>query len=76
MARSSIPDIASDPEKGILKVSAFHTVLFDFEIQDTFVLTCFLGLMIISLISSKRNSGWTWMMRLPFISSKILLMTV
>ena len=73
MAGSNIPDIASDPEKGILKVtSSYHPFcvrdikLFSFPCYDFGCLAC----------SFKRSLDWTWTMRPAFTFSRILSMRV
>ncbi|GER33568.1 phosphatidylinositol 3-kinase [Striga asiatica] len=56
MAGSNIPDIASDPEKGILKVKiSINSVLL-------------LGF----VLPYKKSFGWTWTMRSQYIFSRIL----
>ena len=72
MAGSNIPDIASDPEKGILKVM-ISVLYFVFRLKHIYA--C-ITKKVFFMNSSKRNSDWIWMTRIPYISSKISSMKV
>ena len=73
MERSGIPDISAD-ESGGLKVNlGFTSWVSALQKQSKWHVLCFCGA---SSISSRRNSGWIWMMRRLYISSRILSMKV
>lgn len=74
MAGSNIPDIASDPEKGILKVS-FFTFLIQLPRWNIILLSPVLN-PFFWRYSSRRSFGWTWTMRPASTSSRILSMRV
>lgn len=68
MAGSNIPDIASDPEKGILKVPTFCICSLFLDMFIFFNMTR----IVLVLISFKRNFGWTWTTRPAYTSSRTL----
>jgi hypothetical protein len=73
MAGSNIPDIASDPEKGILKVTLyFLATIFLHLFSFPFPFCLFYDLVYGDVYSFRRSFGWTWMMRPAYTFSRIL----